>query len=221
MLLGVILLCMATAKPPEGRVVNFVFGNESIRVLVPDETLVRRAYEAGHKEKPYWTRVWPSATALCNFISLNEEYVRDREVWECGAGLALPALLASRFAKKVRAGDLYQSAVDLMQHNAMLNNAMNFTAEQMDWNLLPEPITADTVLLSDVNYEPAMFGVVYNMIGRFLKSGCTILLSSPDRLTSPVFLDRLMPFVVRMEKMVVEKPTVVLVLRSDTPDHII
>ncbi|MET0635235.1 MAG: hypothetical protein ABWZ25_04355 [Chitinophagaceae bacterium] len=169
----------------------YEFGSESIQLVVPDPEQVKLAYRVTNgNDKPYWTAVWPSAEAICRFLVEHPWLVSGREVWEPGAGLALPSMLAARYASLVRCSDIYQPAVDCMQASAILNGAVNIIAERADWNQLP-PITAEVVLLSDVHYEPGEFESVFQMIQGFLDAGASIILGSPARITSSVFYDRI------------------------------
>jgi predicted nicotinamide N-methyase len=75
-----------------------------------------------------------------------------------------------------------------------------------DWNdyaSLPMP---DTILLSDVNYEPVQFNQLLKVIQVYLQNHCTVLLSSPQRLMAKPFIEQLLPFCKQQEEiMVTEK----------------
>lgn len=51
------------------------------------------------KDFPYWSKCWPSAIALSNFIAKNQALIQDKQVLELATGLGLPSLVAARFAK--------------------------------------------------------------------------------------------------------------------------
>ncbi|MBC7652268.1 MAG: methyltransferase, partial [Deinococcales bacterium] len=52
----------------------------------------------------------------------------------------------------------------------------------------------DVLLLSDINYMPAAFALLFNMITHFLAKQTTIILSTPQRLLAKPFIEKLLPF---------------------------
>jgi predicted nicotinamide N-methyase len=64
----------------------------------------------------------------------------------------------------------------------------------MNWNETNESVIADTLLLSDVNYEPEEFEILLEVIQLFLRKGTTILLATPQRLMAKSFVEPLMPY---------------------------
>ena len=189
---------------------DYSFQGESLTLCLPDAEEVRRFYQADPTAgKPYWTVVWPSASALCHFIVEHPHLFTGREVWEPGAGLGLPSLLVARFARKVIASDLSLQAVELVRQSARLNKITNLQAEQMDWNRMPA-LTADIVMLADVNYDPFVFDEVAAMINRCLYAGCTVLLATPARITSPAFMELVRPYIIRTSEYTIGNRQVLL-----------
>ena len=74
------------------------------------------------------------------------------------------------------------------------NKLNNVTARVIDWNELQGIPVPDTLLLSDINYEPAQFEKLFAAIGYFLDRHCTIILSTPQRLVARDFINQLLPF---------------------------
>ena len=170
---------------------SYTFGGEQIRLFVPDEIAVRQCFGLGKSDGDvYWTRLWPSAIALCEFLAARTSMMEGRDVWEFGAGLALPSMLAARYASSVHASDLQHDAVRYIRESALLNNYHHMKASVIDWSGMQLP-PANLVLLSDVNYDPGMFGEVYSMINGFVEAGADIVLASPARITTAAFYEKL------------------------------
>ncbi len=188
---------------------NFEFGPEKLQVFVPDLSIVKEQYQ--HLKKadpsiafPYWSQVWPAALGLCRFLIEHTHYIQDKKVLELAAGLGLPSLLAARYALEVHASDHIPGAVELMQRSADHNGALNMQCSLLNWNHLPKSVSADVLLLSDINYDPAVFENVYSLVQRFLNNGTTIILSTPQRLMAKPFIDRLLPYCKKREEASVE-----------------
>ncbi len=77
----------------------------------------------------------------------------------------------------------------------------NTRAELLDWNNLPAGISADTVLMSDVNYSPRSFDSLIHIIEYFLGRDATIILATPARIVAKSFVDFLMPYIACQESM--------------------
>ena len=188
---------------------NFEFGTNHLQVFVPDLTTVKEQYQHLKKESPsvafpYWSQVWPAALGLCRFLVKHTHYIQNKKVLELAAGLGLPSLLAARYACEVCASDHIPEAVELMKRSADHNGILNMKCSLLDWNCLPENINTDILLLSDINYDPADFEIVFSVLQIFLNSGTTIILSTPQRLMAKPFIDRLLPFCIKREEMLVD-----------------
>jgi len=143
---------------------------------------------------PHWTRLWPSALAMGDFIHQHPELVQDQNVLELAAGLGLPSFVAARYAKAVCCSDYLEEAVATMDKSARHLQLANVTCELLDWNQLPAGLTADVLLLSDINYDPDQFSRLYEVLQRFLRQGTLILLTTPQRLLAKPFIEKLLPF---------------------------
>ncbi|HSC54137.1 MAG TPA: hypothetical protein VLC98_10965 [Phnomibacter sp.] len=143
---------------------------------------------------PYWAKLWPSAIALAKFISNNPQHVACKKVWEIAAGLGLPSLVAAPLAASVHCSDMSADAVDYAASSAALAGLHNMRCYTLNWNDISATETADTLLLSDVNYEPEVFETLLNLVQHFLKTGTTVLLASPQRLMAKAFIEQLLPF---------------------------
>ncbi|WP_127125435.1 class I SAM-dependent methyltransferase [Pseudoflavitalea rhizosphaerae] len=170
----------------------------SIELFVPDAQEVQERYFQQKKTKddipfPHWTRLWPSAFALADFIHQHSGIVENKNVLELAAGLGLPGLVAARYAKSVCCSDYLEESVLTMDRSAMHLQLSNLTCRVLDWNNLPEDLTTEVLLVSDINYDPEQFDRLYLVLQGFLHKGTTILLSSPQRLMAKPFIERLLP----------------------------
>lgn len=201
---------------------TYYYDGLPLHVVHPEPDEVRRVFLSGNgSEQPYWSAVWPSALALGEFIMGKKELFRGRSVWEPGAGLGLPSLLVSRFARKVVAGDISPQAVAMMRSSAEKNRIINLDAVEQDWNDLPL-IQDGLVLLADVNYEPAVFESVAVMMKRLLSDRNILFLATPARISSGAFLELIGPWIRdRHDYTIAGKPVSVFTLASDRADDIV
>jgi predicted nicotinamide N-methyase len=145
---------------------------------------------------PYWAKVWPSAIALHNVLQKHSSLIKDKTVLELGAGVGLPSLLMANEAKAIQISDYNSEAVELLRKNIAHLQLQNVQAMQLDWNTIPENITAEVVILSDVNYDPTQFETLTKLIEKFIHQGCTIILSTPQRIMASPFVLELASYIV-------------------------
>ena len=209
---------------------TYYFNEKTIRVLIPDNFLIQQQYLQDKERKeiepdyiinpPYWAKIWPAAIALCKFIAANTNYIQDKTVAEIAAGLGLPSLLAAHYAKEVHCSDYNQDAVDTIQQSIALNKLQNIQTSVLDWQTIPNHFNPDVVLLSDVNYEPEAFVILQTLIISLLQKGCTIILSTPQRLVAKSFVEGLLPYCILKEDYSIEDGittwgTTVFVLKNE------
>jgi len=173
----------------------------SIDLFVPDaqevhDDYLRQKQVQAHLQIPFphWTKLWPAALALADFIYQHPELVQNKSVLELAAGLGLPSFVAARYAKSVCCSDYLEAAVDTMARSAQHLELSNVTCRVLDWNLLPDDLSADVLLFSDINYDPDQFDPLHRVIQRFLLQGAIILLTTPQRLMAKPFIEKLLPF---------------------------
>jgi methyltransferase-like protein 23 len=160
---------------------------------------------------PHWAKLWPSALAMGDFIHQHPELIQNKNVLELAAGLGLPSFVAARYAKAVCCSDYLEEAVTTMAKSAQHLQLSNITCELLDWDHLPADLTADVLLLSDINYDPDQFDRLYEVLLRFLQQGTLILLTTPQRLMAKPFIEKLLPFCRQQDEMSVNY------LQQDTP----
>jgi len=178
---------------------HFNLGKKEVVLYVPRLGDVQKKYQQQKKQNsqapfPYWAQVWPAAVALSRFVVNQPKWVSNKTVLELAAGLGLPSLAAAPLAQKVTCTDNVPAAVEVAQQSAVYNGFKNMHCQVLDWNFLPEDLHADVLLMSDVNYEPQQFEILYNVLQTFLQKGTTILLSTPQRLMAKPFIERLLPW---------------------------
>lgn len=180
---------------------TFHFGTYQFDAYIPDAEALQQWYQQQlktdeHAHAPYWAQVWAAAYALCNFLAERNELIHNKAVLELAAGLGLPSLLAAQTAGTVLCSDVSADAMELMQKSIARNQLTNCTATVIDWNKLPDDLTADVILLSDINYEPQEFATLHKVLVSFLDKGASIILSTPQRLMAKPFIKQLQPFIV-------------------------
>lgn len=153
---------------------------------------------------PHWTKVWPAALALGDFIHQHPALVQDKNVLELAAGLGLPSFVAARYAKTVCCSDYLEEALVAMTKSAQHLQLTNITCQVLDWNHLPADLTTDVLLLSDINYDPDQFVQLYQVLERFLRQGAVILLSTPQRIMAKPFIEKLLPFCKEQYEMIID-----------------
>lgn len=184
---------------------------------VPDQASLQNSYQLQEDkiDFPYWAKLWPAAMVLSRFILDNPAYINHKRVLELAGGLGLPSLFAASLASSVICSDYDAKAVAFIRDNIALNKIENMEARQINWTNLPPDINFDTVLLSDINYNPSDFAVLIEMIESMLSKGITILLSTPQRLAGRAFIEQLLPYCKHNEEIWHEQtPINVLVLKN-------
>lgn len=181
----------------------------SIELYVPNAKDVQDEYFRQKEVQadmpfPHWTRLWPSALAMADFIAQFPELLQNKDVLELAAGLGLPGLLAARYAKSVCCSDYLEASVITMLKSAQYLQLTNASCQLLDWNHLPADLHADVLLMSDINYDPGQFEQLYEVLQRFLGQGTVILLSTPQRLMAKPFIERLLPFCKQQSEIQVE-----------------
>ena len=145
---------------------------------------------------PYWAKVWPSAIALLDVLKANPHLIQNKHVLELGAGIGLPSLMMAGITNSIQISDYNLDAVELLRKNIEHLELENSEALKLDWNALPETIHPEVVILSDVNYDPTQFETLTKLIEKFLHQGCTIILSTPQRIMASPFVLALSTFII-------------------------
>ena len=147
---------------------------------------------------PFWAKLWPSSIALLDLLEAQPHLIQNKHVLEIGAGIGLPSLMMADIAKSIQISDYDKEAVSLIQKNIEHLQLQNAEAFQLDWKNVPENLNAEVILLSDVNYDPTQFDLLISLINKFIHQGCTIILSTPQRIMAS-------PFVQKLEASIIER----------------
>jgi predicted nicotinamide N-methyase len=169
-------------------------------LYIPDPALVKTTYQklvAADPRTifPYWAKIWGSSDAMVKFLLEEPEWIQNKKVLEIGAGIGVPSLSIASQVHKIIVSDYAPDAVDLIQKNIDLLKLNNALALNIDWNNVSEDIVADTILLSDTNYEPAAHNSLVLLIEKFINKGSTIILATPNRLSSNPFIERVSQYI--------------------------
>ena len=172
-------------------------------IYIPDYEQVKEVYASLLKLDPttpfpFWAKLWPSSIALHNVLKAHPHLIQNKHVLEIGAGIGLPSLMMAPITKSIRISDHDLEAVALLHKNIEHLQLQNTEALQLDWNNVPKNMNSDVVLLSDVNYDPTQFDPLVTLIDTFIQQGCTIILSTPQRIMAS-------PFVQRLEASIIER----------------
>ena len=147
---------------------------------------------------PFWAKLWPSSIALFDVLKAHPHLIQNKHVLEIGAGIGLPSLMLAPITKSIQISDYDKEAVALIQKNIEHLQLQNAEALRLDWNAIPENLQPDVILLSDVNYDPGQFDVLISLIDKFMNQGCTIIISTPQRIMAS-------PFVLKLEAYITDR----------------
>lgn len=174
---------------------SYIFGNIEIKLRVPSDGQLFAQYQQKQEgSELYWGQIWPAAIALSQYLADNPIHIENKNILELAGGLGLPSLVAAHFAKTVCCSDYIEEAVRIVAESAQLNQ-LNIATERIDWNDIPHDTIKDVILLSDINYEPAIFDQLLLVIKKLLDRKAKIILSTPQRLMAKPFIEKLLPFV--------------------------
>jgi predicted nicotinamide N-methyase len=178
------------------RLRGYKFSGRNISLFVPDPDEVRASYEQALSADPstafpYWSAIWPSAIGICEFLSTRIELIKGKDVLELAAGLGLPSVFCAEWARSVHCSDHQPAAVELISRSVVHNAITNVTCSLLDWNCLPADLSAEVLLMSDVNYSAASMPQLKLVCERFLRQGTLIILSTPVRIVANGFMSEM------------------------------
>ena len=171
----------------------FSLSGTQLEIYIPDADAVQKTY-SNNKDAAYWAQVWPASIGLCNFLQEHPLYIERKNILELAAGLGLPGLYAAAIAKQVTITDREGEAIACIQQSITHLQLKNARAVAMNWKDAVQAPLPDVVLLSDVNYEPAVFDELLHVLEYFLQHKVTIIISTPQRLVAKQFVNRLLPY---------------------------
>jgi predicted nicotinamide N-methyase len=185
--------------PPQEELRSVQIGDQTLHIYVPDAVRMQEAWERSERGQqeafPYWSKIWPAALALCQWLKGNPSMYAGKKVLEIGAGLGLPSLFVASEADWVLCSDKESLALDYAQASANHHRYQNLVFRKINWIDAPAPIECDLLLLSDVNYEPSVFDELRLLMQTYLRQGTQIVLATPQRLAAREFVSWLEPFI--------------------------
>lgn len=199
---------------------HITWENYTAALYIPDAREVQEQYYRQKQNNPetpfpHWTRLWPASTAIAAFLLQHPQLYRQKTVLELAAGLGLPSLIAAREAASVYCSDYLPEAVDTIRQSIQYNHLHNASAQLLNWHHLPDTLTADVLILSDINYDPAEFDHLYQVLTRFLQQNTTLILSTPQRLMAKTFIEKLLPFCTQQHEIISQQaPITILILEN-------
>ena len=169
-------------------------------LFVPIPALIKTTYEnlvASNPTTifPYWAKIWASAYAILEFLQEQPLWIQNKIVLEIGAGIGVPSLSIAAQTHKIIISDYAPDAVEVIQKNIEHLKLTNALAVCINWNHIPDDIIADTILLSDTNYEPAAHNNLVSVIDTFINKGSTVILATPNRLASNTFIESISKYI--------------------------
>lgn len=195
-----------------------------ILLWMPVTASVKTVYENLKEQDPnlpfpFWAKVWASSKAMVTFLQEEPHFIENKNVLEIGAGIGLPSFSIANKASNIIISDYDKEAVALAHKNIAHLNLSNLTSIVLDWNDIPEHIIADTILLSDTNYNPTDFDALVISITKFLNIGSSVVLATPNRITTNTFIQKLSAFIHKTKNYciieeAIEKEIAVFVLKK-------
>ncbi|KAJ8345109.1 hypothetical protein SKAU_G00293020 [Synaphobranchus kaupii] len=128
---------------------------------------------------------WEAALYLAEWALENPQVFADRNVLELGSGVGLTGVAVCRSCAPRRYvfSDCHPSVLQRLRNNARLNGLplgngppATITVEELDWAVITEDrlreLGADTVIASDVVYDPDIVGCLVRLLSKILN--CTV-----------------------------------------------
>lgn len=169
-------------------------------LLLPDPVEVKSVYDKRRLdgkpvEFPYWTRIWPSAKVMAGYLMEQPSWIHNKNIAELAAGIGLPSFAVAHLAQTIIVSDGSADAVKLLDINIQSNGLQHVSAAQIDWNNHRQPLPGiETLLLSDVCYDPHQYDGLVQMLKSYKNQGTDILITAPQRISTVPFHQLLSPF---------------------------
>lgn len=176
---------------------SYSFNDQAVLLAIPDREQVAQCWQQNNLPEsrfPFWAKLWPAARGLCQFLADNTGFIRDNVVLELAAGLGLPSVFAAKYARNVVCSDYITEIRPYVEESANRNMLQNLSIDIIDWNHITGEHAAEIILMSDINYNPAIFPELESLFTRLLNNGKTIILSTPQRLMAKPFINSISSF---------------------------
>lgn len=169
---------------------------DGLSLFIPDVLYVKSTYERLSETEedtpfPFWATIWPSSLVLTNYLKRNPAWIEGKHVIELGAGIGQPSFYITSKAKSIIISDYSKDAVLLMEKNIQHLGLSNTKAILLDWNNMDFSLEADTVLLSDVNYDSFDFDSLIRIVEHYISKETTIIIATPGRMMGAPFIEKI------------------------------
>jgi predicted nicotinamide N-methyase len=140
---------------------------------------------AFHEELcPYFGHLWPSAEALCEFLSLHPEKILGKNVLEIGSGLSLPSLWSLKAgAASVLATDFHPDVEFFLKKHLVMNQLEKSSWRFQKYSWKEEVLTEDfdIILGSDILYEGTHPEQIVQFLHHHLRPSAVAYIADPGR----------------------------------------
>ncbi len=143
------------------------------------------------EETPYWAEIWPSALALAQFISREENFIAGKKTLELGCGLGIAGIAAYHSGADIVLSDIEEDALRISELNWILNFNCPPQLQLLDWRNPSKNQQFEVILAADVAYETRLFRPLIGTFQKLLAPGGTIFLSEPNRSIASRFFEML------------------------------
>lgn len=171
-----------------------------LSIYIPNQALVKSTYEQliavnTAEPFPFWAKQWASSKALTKFLIEHQNWVREKRILEMGAGIGQPSLTIADKTKELTISDYNSDAVELINNNISHLGLTNAKGMIVDWNEFDYSIQADVILLSDINYAPAEFKPLLEVIEHYISKDSVIIIATPQRIMGVSFIESLQHYI--------------------------
>ncbi len=171
-----------------------------LSIYIPNPALVKPTYEQlmtsnAAEPFPFWAKLWASSKALTKFLVDQPNWVREKRVFEMGAGIGQPSFTIATKAKGLIISDYNRDAVELINTNIDYSASTNAKGIIVDWNEFDYTIQADVILLSDINYAPNEFKPLLQVVEHYISKDAVIIIATPQRIMGVPFIESLQAFI--------------------------
>lgn len=171
-----------------------------LSIYIPNPELVKPTYEQliasnAAEPFPFWAKLWASSKALTKFLMDQPDWVREKRVFEMGAGIGQPSFTIASKANEVIISDYNKDAVELINNNNSHLGLTNAKGIIVDWNEFDCSIQADVILLSDINYAPNEFNPLLQVIEHYISKDAVVIIATPQRIMGVAFIESLQAFI--------------------------
>lgn len=148
--------------------------------------------DADDERLPYWTELWPSTVALCDWLQERREEIAGRPCLDMGCGLGLASIVARWLGARVLGMDYEADALHFARRNADANDVPQPGWAVMDWRRpAVRPGSIARIWGGDIMYERAFVSPVLRFLDHALAPDGVAWLAEPGRTVYDAFLQAL------------------------------